>query len=345
MAARHPFARSAAASARRVPPHPSNGGSTGYSYSMRQQALAQAANPAVPAAAIVPCARTLRRWRQRLGAHVQTGNAEATLFMNGDLALIILFRLVYPKVSADEIIAFVATNGLSHRFYSRAQITIAEQMAGFSRKRASTVATQALFQRNLVRRQLFYNSPYPLGIVGTPRHLFIDVDEGGFDITRCNSRIGKAHGGDRAYAVGHYTRQANWNLILACDCSDRIWYRFSQDNTDEHVYADFLGSIIASLPPQGAAGFVQRTFLHDNLRAHLTGTVTNRIVLGGHRVIARPPYRPTDGPIEYVINQVQTALRKRAHTIFTHNDMMTAMGNIVLNISGVDATFVHCGYP
>ena len=165
-----------------------------------------------------------------------TGNAEATRFDCGDLALIILYRLTWPRAYADEVIAFVAQNGVRHRVYAREDIAVAEQLAGFSMKRGSTTAQQALFAQHLQRRANFWTQPFPLGVANIAMLLLLDADEAGFTVCRINRGRGKARVGFRVRQPGPYTRGDNWNLIIFVSPCGRRWFRFSQDSTTSEVY-------------------------------------------------------------------------------------------------------------
>jgi hypothetical protein len=59
-----------------------------------------------------------------------------------------------------------------------------------SRKAASTEAFQAFTPRNLLRAELFWSRPPPLGIFQVRHRLLIDVDECGLAIEQCNRSKG-----------------------------------------------------------------------------------------------------------------------------------------------------------
>ena len=61
-------------------------------------------------------------------------------------------------------------------------------------------------------------------------------------------------------------------------------------------------------------------------------------------MLQRPPYRPVDGPIEYIFNQLQNQLTLRAGEISDDVTFSALVYSILTNLSGFDATFVHCGY-
>ncbi len=100
-----------------------------------------------------------------------------------------------------------------------------------------------------------------------------------------------------------------------------------------------------SLPsPHGPIPGPVRTFLWDNLTSHHSPVVVNSVYAAGHRIVPRPPYRPCDGPIEYVFNQLEQRLKDKLYVIRSDVDLVHWVNIIVMNLSGFDATFVHCGY-
>jgi len=96
------------------------------------------------------------------------------------------------------------------------------------------------------------------------------------------------------------------------------------------------------LPP-AAQG--QKNFLWDNLSAHGNDMVLNVVYGASHGVIARPPYRPWLGPIEFVFNQLQNASRLGDYAVDNGAQFVQIIPRILTNIQGIDFTFIHCGYP
>ena len=136
---------------RQQPPHASNGGSRGYHPEHRTDVLAAVAAGA--RGAMTPSDSSIWRWATNgVGQRVQTGNAPAVNLRGEHLFLFTVYRLVYPKVEADELIAYIAQQSQHPRLYSRPDITLAETAAGFRRKRGSTTADQAFEPRALLRR-------------------------------------------------------------------------------------------------------------------------------------------------------------------------------------------------
>ena len=197
------------------PPHPRNAGSRGYAPEYRTDALAAVA--AGHAHIVTASPQSLRRWAADPVRKVQTGNAPARNVRGEHEFLLVLFRLTYPKATADEVITFIATQSSDGALYSRSDITKRENELGMSRKVGSTTANQAFTPENLLKRHIFWHSPYPYGILGTARHLLIDIDEAGFWLETCNRKRGKALSFRRVREAGPYGHGEKWTLILGID--------------------------------------------------------------------------------------------------------------------------------
>ena len=134
-------------------------------------------------------------------------------------------------------------------------------------------------------------------MIGTPRAFLIDIDEAGIWLEKCNRKRGKAFTGVRVREPGPYGHGDKWTLILGIDCSGMKWFRFEKvAGTSVETFDSFVNTIVQQLPAAGP----RRTFMWDNLTAHHSARVFNTVTRAGHRVLPRPPYRPVDGPIEYV---------------------------------------------
>ena len=172
----------------------------------------------------------------------------------------------------------------------------------------------------------------------------IDADECGIWLEKSNRSMGKAFSGVRVREPGPYGHAEKWTLIMAIDCSGRRWIRFAKcAGTTIEIFEQFVTGIVNSLPSP-ANGGPMRTFLWDNLSAHLNAAVFNAVTFPGHQTVARPPYRPEWGPIEFIFNQLEQELQHRIHWIKDENDFHREVMSILTNLSGFDATFVHCGY-
>jgi transposase len=129
-------------------------------------------------------ASSIRRWQQRLIPHRQTGNRENTCLRGFHQILLSTFVFAYPEATLDKIATFIANSSDDGIIYSRHHISERLKQLGLSRKRASTEANQASLSRNVLIRQMFWTMPAPIGIFGTPRWRFIDVDEAGFTLEK-----------------------------------------------------------------------------------------------------------------------------------------------------------------
>ena len=84
-------------------PHPSEGGARGYDPSYRQDALVAAA-AGVP---VRPSVRSLLRWAVRPQRLQMTGNTGNVKITGIDLYHLIMYRLIYPECTADEMRRFI----------------------------------------------------------------------------------------------------------------------------------------------------------------------------------------------------------------------------------------------
>ena len=293
---------------------------------------------------VTPSHRSLDRWRINGTARLrQTGNAPATNLHGEHQLLLVIFRLVYPKALADEIRTFILNFSVNPKLYSRQDISKREKELGLTRKKGSTTAFQAFTPINLARRQNFWHMAYPIGVRGTPRAQLIDIDECGMWLEKKQRAFGKALHNVRVRAPGVYGHGEKWTLIMGIDCADRVWVRLAKaSGTTTAIFNNFVLNTILADPAVAASA--PRTLMWDNLSAHKSAVVFNTVTFAGHRVLLRPPYHPVDGPIGYVFNQLQNQLTLRAGEITDDLSFSNLVQNIIANLQGFDATFVHCGY-
>ena len=88
----------------------------------------------------------------------------------------------------------------------------------------------------------------------------------------------------------------------------------------------------------------RRCFILDNLIVHHHPAIILVILNAGHRFVFRAHYHPTDGPIEYVFNALETGLKVRMNEIFDLTDLTTAVQQLIRGMATFDAFFTHCGY-
>ena len=63
----------------------------------------------------------------------------------------------------------------------------------------------------------------------------------------------------------------------------------------------------------------------DNLNSHLDENLYDQLFARGHLPICRRPWNPSDGPIEWVFNQLGCQLCLLAHKIVGTQDLMEAI--------------------
>ena len=189
-------------------PAPSRGGTSGYPEFFRGQDLIRAAN----GDATVASASSVRRWIQRIQPHRMTGNRSRRSLVGYDQLLLCLCYHIWPHVQANEVAAFIHRNGGG--LYARPIIYCRCKELKLTRKRASTEAHQAYTPRNILRCQLFWSQPPPIGVHQTPRRLMIDFDECGLELQSCNRRHGMAFSGLRVRKRGNYSRDTKLTVIM-----------------------------------------------------------------------------------------------------------------------------------
>ena len=97
-------------------------------------------------------------WRERVSAR----NAPEVLRGEHRL-LLVLYRLIYPKASADEVRAFISREASDHAVFTRAQVGRAEKELGFTTKRASPELFRPSRKRMCVAIVASGPAPGPLG--------------------------------------------------------------------------------------------------------------------------------------------------------------------------------------
>jgi hypothetical protein len=343
--------------------HPSWGGSRGYDLFHRMD-LIQNYEEGLP----VPRRnlRSIQRWiKEGIESLRMTGNKGTFNLSREHLLLLVLFKTVWPHAYNIECSVFIANNSSDSKIFTETEISRAMVDLGFTRKVTSTVAYQAFTPRNMLRRELFWSEPYPVGIHGTPRSRLIDIDEFGVHKKSCNRKYGSSMKGFYIRKPGNYDRgEFKLTVILAVEPGNpalngqnppalgstenpRIWAEISEEaGTSAEAYRAFLEQ--KPLATYNAA-VEQRTIIHDNLTSHKSPIVCEAIRLSGHRVVPRPPYRPQDGPVEKCINQITMDLAKRWSEVGkdedTAGDFRVLLEDIIdQGVKGVDATFVSCGY-
>jgi transposase len=180
-------------------------------------------------------------------------------------------------------------------------------------------------------------------VLGLPRNSLFDTDECALTLQAMNRSYGKSGFNVRVREEGKYSRGIKYTLICSVCATGQIWFRLRRVNgTTVEAFTSYIQEVVDGLPPAEEG---QKNLLWDNLSAHGNDMVLNVVYGAGHRVIARPPYRPWLGPIEFVFNQLQNASRLRDYAVDNGAQFVQIIPRILTNIQGIEATFTHCGYP
>ena len=338
--------------------HPRIGGTRGYDIPFRQMIgdAYQVGNPAPEG-----MRASVYQWMQRgVNPKRMTGNKPLSELSGKYLLLLVLFKLIWPQANYFECIAFIANSTNDAKIFTEGDIGKALRRLGYTMKVTSTVAYQALTERNLTRRRLYWTMPGPIGIHGIPRRLLIDADKFGLHLNDANRKYGSSPRGLKIRKPGNYDRGTfKLTVILAVEAGDpgipngeigsvsnpRVWARVTTEaGTTAVAYREFVEHVLNTYDAV-ANPALRRTLIHDNLTSHKAPEVYEAVRERGHRVVCRPPYRPQDGPVEYAINQVCIKLDKCWSECADLVSMKTVVEEIIDgDISNMDETFVHCGY-
>jgi hypothetical protein len=342
---------------RTVPPaHPRNGGSSGYPVWYRQQQidLYDAGQP------IDVSEKSILRWKERIDPYRQTGNKECDVLRGQHQVLLSSYSFAYPEATADELATFIA-NSSDGTIYSRQRISDRLKELNMTRKRGSTEANQASIPRNKLIRELFWSRGPPTGIARIPRGRLIDIDECGLSLESANRAYGFAYSGVRVLKPGNYGRGVNVTVMLGIEPGHPIlpddvhgslrrprrWLRVSLQGANTLSFTDFVSSIVQDIDNHPLPGVEEdsRVFMWDNLNVHKSPLVYQAVEGGGrHLIVARPPYMPCDGPIEYIFCRLEAALCKHIAQVASIDNLMDTVRHIVPQLSGFEQTFRHCGY-
>ena len=112
---------------------------------------------------------------------IATGNRHAEREISGlVLEWLALYRAVLPKATLAECRAFLFNMDPTQPPYSNSQVHRAEKLLDLKRKAASTTADFATLPINMLKRELYWTMPPPLGMVGVAVADILDIDEAGF---------------------------------------------------------------------------------------------------------------------------------------------------------------------
>jgi hypothetical protein len=204
--------------------------------------------------------RSLGRWEERLDCYKRTGNQEKSSLVGVDQLLLVLAITIYPDSNEDKITTFIYNEGGG--LYPNSTISSRLKELNISRKVVSTEAYQAFTPINLFKVESFWTRPPPLGVRTISRWKFIDVDEFGVKLNRCNRTRGWAIKFFQIRKAGHYSQTQKLTVLIGIEPGDlRLpanipgsiknpgrWIRVVQGTgTTIQVFDEFIKSINASI--------------------------------------------------------------------------------------------------
>ena len=164
---------------------------------------------------------------------------------------------------------------------------------------------------------------------------------------------------------GHYSRVGNkLTVLIGIEPGDirvpagqlgsldnpRQWVRCLQNSgTTINHFRDFCDLVCTDIEQNPVMPTdMHRIFIWDNLNSHhanyVNQTVTGR---GGNTqfsIVARPPYMPKYGPIEYKICDVSHECMKKKLPDWDMPRLEREVYAAAARIGPFDSTFQHCGY-
>jgi hypothetical protein len=305
----------------------------------------------------------------RAEACESNGGQECTKLFGRDEMLMAIYLVAYPDAKLDEIAAFLANNG--GPLYTRSAISRRRMEMKYSRKVASVEAYQSFRPANILMKKRFFALPPPLGVKGLERRSLVDADECAIFLEqKVNGRTGLAHTTIRVRKPGrYYGKGKKLTVILFIEPGDpalpahvagsianpRRWFEFlEEDDARAEEFAASVDTVLTSMEGSGLNVDINRTLLWDNLRSHMAPLVTQTVYVRPpstslFRCVARPPYMPKYGPIEYAFAELGSRLQQQR--VLQPNWNVAILRQVVTNIlselgrnGGFDATFAHCGY-
>ena len=348
--------------------HPSNGGNP-YSQEFRQmvielyntegwEALCTPEYDELRAQKKFPCKSTCKNWIKleeqngNIFPKRATGNKFSEREIQGeDLFNLTFYRMMRPKAYIDEVRAYVHNMNPNNLPYSKSQIVRAEQKLCLSRKVGSSTSNEAYRPINLLKRQRYWQLPYPYGVVGEDVNRVIDVDEAAFKLQSQDRKRGKTKRFKRCNSRGMYKKGAGRVSLILGICGDGAeglaFHRlYPQGGTNLWRFytfmSDFIDFLAENRPGQSFC------FTMDNLNIHKHPVVIQLIEEAGHRIVFRAPYWSCDGAIEYVFNTIHTLLQMstEGNGSRTVEELIDKLDDIIhqLKIVSFKAYFLNVGF-
>ena len=142
----------------------------------------------------------------------------------------------------------------------------------------------------------------PVGIVGANRWTIVDSDELMVSLQTCNRHIGKPFVGVRITNSGFYNKSQKYTGIASIMANgNRFFILRAVCGTTAADFFSYIQAFLATFGPEHP----RLIFMWDNFRSHISPATAHLIHASGHHTVQRPPYRPADGPIEHIFNQLE----------------------------------------
>ena len=302
-----------------------------------------------------PCLATCRRWLHQHVAlgHVRpkraNGNHFAQREVTGEaLVQLAFYRVIRPHARLYEIKAYLSVRFPNIPPYSNSQIYRAEQRLGLTRKAASRTSQHAYLPRNLIKRRVFWENGYPLGVAGETTTDIIDIDEARFKMESTDRSFGKVARAFRCNLKSNYKKgEEGTNLLLAISGDNNNPFsfhrQFTEGGTDLFRFYCFMRDLLHFL----STNYPNRSFLFtmDNLNIHKYPVVLQLIHHHGHRNVFRAPYWSCDGAIEYVFNSIHTILEMNTETEMGDVHALVNRINLIIgSLGSFRRYFLHVGF-
>ena len=208
----------------------------------------------------------------------------------------------------------VRNSRLDNELNNNSQVHRAEILLGLTRKAASTTADQAYNPANLLKREVDWSQPPPLGVHRVPAWDMIDVDEARFKLEHQNRKFGKIVPRLRCDQAGVYGIGSKMNLLLAITgdpvLAMRWWKMWRKGRTTLDCFANFMQVVLDGLAANPQIAGQTFTFTRNNLNVHKHPLILNMIRGAGHRLMFRARYWPVGGAVEYVFDTIQTHISR-----------------------------------
>ena len=146
------------------------------------------------------------------------GDRSNETIVGADQFLAVICVTIWPDSTTDDISTFIYNEGGS--VYTRSQVSKRLKEMEITRKAGSTEAYEAFMPHNVLRAELFWTRPSPLGVVSIERRRFIDVDKFGMCLNKCNRKRGYSVSFFRLRKPGHYARTAKLTVLLGIEPGD-----------------------------------------------------------------------------------------------------------------------------